>query len=142
MSCFTISAHGPVRGNRRASSGTALSRKYGNAIPTPTVVMSEAPTHRDCCDSATVNSPTNIPNVHGVERAAVRIPKRKLPTYVSCRGVKEYIEAGTFTVNRPNVLRAITTSTPMIAARNHVFWNSSPHLSHWSTTTRIESLAN
>ena len=38
-----VSAHGPVRGILLANSGNALSTKYGNAIPIPTITISESP---------------------------------------------------------------------------------------------------
>src|SRR5689334_18766911 len=125
MNCLMTSPQAPPRGNRRASSGNALSTKYGNAIPTPTIMISATPTAAGWV-SAHARSPTNIPNVQGVDSAAVRTPNRKLPTYVSCLGVTLYSAVGTFTVNIPNMLIAIATSTTTIGTMNHHLVNSPP----------------
>ena len=78
ISCLTTSPQGPVRGNRRASSGNRLSTKYGNAMPTPTVTKTANPSTAGRA-KAQVSRATNRPNVHGVLRAAVSMPNRKLP---------------------------------------------------------------
>ena len=51
-------------------------------------VTAETPSHAGCATAHT-RRPANRPNVHGVLRIAVRMPKRRFPVYVSCLGVTE-----------------------------------------------------
>ena len=48
-------------------------------MPNPTVMISATPIRRGLCASAQVNISTNIPNVHGVDSAAVSTPEQKIP---------------------------------------------------------------